>query len=100
MTRTTKTGDYSAGNLNPDTYEVTADVQGFKTVTSTGLVVQADQTLRQDFALQVGAVTETVTVSTDTQMIQAGNATVGQVVTEEQIAAMPLPGETSPISSR
>lgn len=90
--RTTSTGDYSAVNLNPGTYEVTATMTGFKSATSTGLIVQVDQTLRQDFTLQVGTVAQSVTVEADTQMIQAGNATVGQVITQQQIAALPLTG--------
>lgn len=90
--QTTSTGDYSAVNVNPGTYEVSATKNGFKKATSSGLIVQVDQTLRQDFTLQVGAVSETVTVSADTQMVQAGNATVGEVITEQQIAALPLTG--------
>lgn len=90
--RTTSSGDYSAVNLNPGTYQVTVDATGFKTATTSNLTVQVDQTLRQDFALQVGAATQTVTVRGDSQMIQAGNPTVGQVITEQQIAALPLSG--------
>lgn len=90
--RTTSTGDYSAVNLNPGTYEVSVDMTGFKNATASGLIVQVDQTLRQDFTLQVGASAQTVTVHADSQMIQAGNATVGEVITEQQIAALPLTG--------
>lgn len=90
--KTTSSGDYSAVNLNPGTYEVTATMTGFKSATSSGLIVQVDQTLRQDFTLQVGAAAQSVTVQADTQMIQAGDATVGQVITEQQIAALPLFG--------
>lgn len=89
---TTKTGDYSAVNLNPGTYSVTVNMMGFKVATSNGLIVEVDKTLRQDFALQIGEASQTVTVTTDSQMLQAGNATVGQVVTEKQIAALPLSG--------
>lgn len=92
MYRTTSAGDYSAVNLDPGTYSVTAEMAGFKTVTSKGLIVQVDQTLRQDFALAIGESTQTVTVNGESQMVQAGNATVGQVITEEQIAALPLTG--------
>ncbi|MGH9617481.1 MAG: TonB-dependent receptor [Acidobacteriaceae bacterium] len=90
--RTTSTGDYSAVNVNPGTYEVTASMPGFKTSSSSGLIVQVDQTLRQDFKLQVGSVSQTVNVTAESQMIQAGDATVGQVITEQQIAALPLTG--------
>ncbi len=89
---TTSSGDYVFLHLIPGTYEVTVENQGFQSAVAQGLILQVDQTLRQDFSLQVGAVQQQVTVAADAQMLQSDNATIGQVVTMRQIQALPISG--------
>ncbi len=89
---TTSSGDYVFVNLTPGTYEVTCSAKGFKTAVSPNLVLQVDQTLSADFTLQVGSVTQRVTVLGRAQMVQTGNATVGGVVTSRLMQALPLNG--------
>lgn len=57
-----------------------------------GLVVEVDHTLRQDFKLEVGAVTASVLVSATAQMLQTDNATIGQVLNDRFIEDLPLNG--------
>lgn len=90
---TTSTGDFVFVNLIPGTYNVKVEANGFKATSSAGLIVQVDQTLRQDFTLQVGELTQQVTVSAASQMVQTDNATIGQVITQRQIQALPLSGQ-------
>lgn len=90
---TTSTGDFVFVNLIPGTYSVKVEANGFKGAASAGLILQVDQTLRQDFTLQVGELTQQVTVSAASQMVQTDNATIGQVITERQIHALPLSGQ-------
>ncbi|MGH9452295.1 MAG: TonB-dependent receptor domain-containing protein, partial [Terriglobia bacterium] len=85
-------GDYVFVNQIPGNYGVTVGKPGFKTATTAGLIVQVDQTLRQNFMLQVGATTEQVTVSAQAPMLQTDNATIGSVVNSRTIAALPLNG--------
>jgi len=89
---TTSSGDYVFVNLTPGTYEVTCSAEGFKTGVSPNLVLQVDQTLRADFTLELGSVTQRVTVSAHAQMVQTDNATVGGVVTSRLMEALPLNG--------
>ena len=89
---TTSTGDYVVVNLIPGTYEVTAESKGFQTATAQGLNLQVDQTLRQDFTMQVGKMEQQVTVTADAQMLQSDNATIGQVISTHQIEALPISG--------
>lgn len=89
---TTASGDYEFVNLIPGAYRVSASRKGFQTVTSSSLVLQVEATLRQDFTLRVSQVEQEVTVAADAQMVQTDNATVGQVVTAREIAALPLSG--------
>ncbi len=85
-------GDYIFVNEIPDTYDVTVEETGFKTPTTNGLILQVDQTLRQDFTLQVGEETQQVTVSASAAMLQTDNATIGGVVDERTIQSLPLNG--------
>ncbi|HYG82883.1 MAG TPA: carboxypeptidase-like regulatory domain-containing protein, partial [Pyrinomonadaceae bacterium] len=67
ITRTVPTnedGNYSATNLIPGRYQVKVEQQGYK-VSTQEVDVQVDVAARADFALAVGDVTETVTVSAD-----------------------------------
>ena len=56
------------------------------------LILEVDQTLRQDFTLQVGAVSETITVVADAQMVQRDNTTTGNVLDQKAIEELPSSG--------
>ncbi len=86
------TGDYIFINQIPDTYDVTVEKSGFRTATSKGLVLQVEQTLRQDFTLEVGQVKQEVTVQAQSAMLQTDNATIGEVVDSKTLQNLPLNG--------
>ncbi|HXW15148.1 MAG TPA: carboxypeptidase regulatory-like domain-containing protein, partial [Terriglobia bacterium] len=89
---TTGTGDYVFVNLIPGTYTVRVEVSGFKEAISSGLILDVDQTLRQDFNLAVGGVKEQMTVSADAQMVQTDNTTLGNVIDEKMVEDLPSNG--------
>jgi hypothetical protein len=90
---TTSSGDYVVPQLNPGIYSVVISAPGFQQEISGGLKVEVDHTLRQDFKLSVGSANgETVQVSSDTQMLQTDNATIGQVIDSDLIDALPSNG--------
>jgi hypothetical protein len=89
---TTTSGDYVFVNLIPGSYEITCEAKGFKRGVSSQLVLQVDQTLRQDFALEVGAITQEITVSGAAQMVQTDNASLGGVITDRLMQTLPLNG--------
>jgi len=89
---TTSTGDYLFVNQIPDTYDVSVEKAGFNKAVTAGLVLQVEQTLRQDFTLQVGSTKQQVTVSASAPMLQTDNPTVGGVVNARTLAALPLNG--------
>jgi hypothetical protein len=76
----------------PGTYQVKVEHAGFKTEVSDNLILEVDQTLRQDFTLQVGAIKETMTVVADAQMVQTGNTTTGNVLDQKAIEELPSSG--------
>jgi len=93
--RTTVSGDeghYEFGNLQPGTYEVRVSKSGFKAYNAPGLILDAGARLRQDAALSVGDVTETVTVQADTAQVDTETSTIGAVITSDQISKTMLNG--------
>lgn len=69
-TVTTDTGAYSVLQLPPGPYRVTVRASGFKTLVRTGLTVAAGQVLPLDLTLEVGAATESVTVSAEATLLK------------------------------
>lgn len=59
---TSSTGDFAFTFVPPGTYTLNIDAQGFKAYASTGITLTAGQQVRQTFNLELGPVTETVSV--------------------------------------
>ena len=89
-TVTTAAGLYSFVGLNPGVYTVTAGTQGFESVAQDNVPVTVDQVSTVNIALQVGKVTDTVTVSSAVDLIETSNSTVGQLIEAETIERVPL----------
>ncbi len=74
QTRTAVTdgsGFYTFPNLQPSQYDVSAELQGFKKASRTGVQVDAASSLTLDFGLETGALTEEVTVTAEASMLQS-----------------------------
>jgi hypothetical protein len=89
---TTAGGDYVLVDIIPGTYQVKVEANGFKSAVSSGLVLEVDQTLRQNFSLEVGQVKEEMTVIADAQMVQTDNTTTGGVLDQKTIEELPSSG--------
>ena len=78
VTRTLTTdsaGEYSAPNLLPGTYNVTASFQGFKTAERSAITLEVYQDLRVDLTMQPGEQSEKVTVTGELTLSLSSNAT-------------------------
>lgn len=84
-------GDYSFPSLPPGSYSIRIEKQGFKSETSK-VEVAVQQTVRLDFNLQVGQVSESIEVSALAVQLQSENATVGTVIENKRIVELPLNG--------
>lgn len=89
---TNSTGDYVLVDMIPGTYQVKAEAEGFKAAVSGNLILEVDQTLRQNFALEIGQVKEVMTVTADAQMVQTDNTTTGNVLDQKTIEELPSSG--------
>jgi hypothetical protein len=89
---TDENGTYAALFLVPGTYEVHVELQGFKAWVQTGLVLQVNDRLRIDAALEIGAVEETTTVSASAPVVRTDTSEVGTVIEEKAVKELPLNG--------
>src|SRR5438876_4395979 len=86
---TTTAGNYSSPPLILGTYTVQVEKDGFKTSTTKGIIVTGGQTYRQDVKLEVGAVTQSVTVEGGALQINTDNATVSHTIGETYYRDLP-----------
>ena len=89
-TVTTSSGDYTFPNVPPGAYSIQATHSGFNAAVSHHVEVQIGQSLAQNFTLQVGAATQTVTVNAAGALLQTDNTSLGTVVPTETITQMPV----------
>ena len=90
--KTNSLGAYVATPLRIGNYSVSVESQGFKTETRNNVVLQVQDRLRVDFALQVGSVQEQVVVDSAPPMLQLDSSELGQVIDSQQILDLPLNG--------
>jgi len=81
---TTSVGNYAFPSIPPGLYSVTVSHQGFETYVSTHNVLTVGQPLVVDASLKVGAMTTTVEVASSYERVNTSDATISDVVTEEQ----------------
>jgi hypothetical protein len=87
---TSAAGIYSFVSLSPGKYDVSATQKGFETTIRKGVVVDVDQATTVNLALKVGSVSEVVTVTGSTSLVDTTNSTVGQLISSETIERVPL----------
>ena len=91
--KTTENGTYTFVNLSLGTYRLTISKAGFKTQNFDSVVVQAAKTTDLRASLTIGAVNETVEVSTnEAPLIETTTNEIGTVVDMKQIESLPIQG--------
>ena len=85
-------GQYVVPFLSPGDYSITVSGAGFQTVTRTGITLHSQEHPIVNLTLTVGQATETVTVTSDAPLVDQANASVGQVISTESVADLPLNG--------
>jgi hypothetical protein len=94
-TRDTKTdgsGHYLAPLLPVAHYTIRVESQGFQTTEQKDIRLQVDEQREIDFSLNPASVSQTVEVNATEVAVETANPTLGQVITAEQVADLPLNG--------
>lgn len=85
-------GSYTMPFLVPGTYSVSAEAAGFRRASRTGIRLSVEDQLTVDFKLEVGAVSEQITVEGQASLVDATSNTLGQVIESRRIVDLPLNG--------
>lgn len=83
-------GYYRLLNLPPGTYAIRAELAGFTTYRREGIVMRAGTTFAVDIEMKLGNLSETVTVSGDSPMIEVGRPTSVMNIEGELLRAAPI----------
>lgn len=87
---TNEFGHYSVPNLLIGLYAVKVEANGFKAWRREGLTLGVSQTLRVDANLEVGATSETVTVTGEASLLQTETPEVGTTINKQHLDQLPL----------
>ena len=82
-------------SLQPATYDLSVEANGFSTARESGIVLLADQTLTVNVGLKLGMTTEVVTVSSNTLQVDVATSTIKQVIEQQRISELPLNGRNA-----
>src|ERR1700723_1186308 len=89
---TNDSGEYIVPLLGVANYTVQVELQGFQTAKAEDIRLQVDEHRELDFKLSPATVQTSVEVSATPVAIQTADATLGQVITSQQVADLPLNG--------
>lgn len=87
---TNESGNFSFPNLQPGTYAVSAEANGFKRVTQQSITLLSNSSIRVDLSLTPGSVSETVTVTTAPPLLQTDRADISTKIDAANMAELPL----------
>jgi hypothetical protein len=89
-TSSNASGEYTFSALNPGTYSLRVEKQGFEVLQRSGVTLSVDTTSRLDLVLSIGARNETVEVNADINQLQPNNAEMATEITSKQYDDLPL----------
>ncbi len=82
-------GTFIASSLVPGTYQVSAELAGFKKFERKDLRLEVGKTSSIDVAMAVGSVEETVTVTTESPLVDVTSKEIGGNITSETLVKLP-----------
>jgi Carboxypeptidase regulatory-like domain/TonB dependent receptor-like, beta-barrel len=93
---TTSTGDgtYQLLALPPGTYSLKVELQNFRTVVYESVPLQVDTVARQNVKMSIGGLTEAVQVTAEPTTMNTTDASLGNVISGNQLRALPLEGRS------
>jgi hypothetical protein len=89
---TDSSGRFNFTSLAPGRYKLQVEMPGFRTAVRDNLELLVNTAVRANIQLELGAVTETVTVEAGVQVLNTTDATIGNAFSESQIKQLPLEG--------
>lgn len=91
---TNNAGIYVFASVHPGPYQITVQKPGFKQVDFLGLIVNVQDHIEQNFRLQVGSISESITVTGNELNVNTTDASVSTVVDRQFVENIPLNGRS------
>jgi outer membrane receptor protein involved in Fe transport len=92
---TSTSGYYEMRFVKPGTYIISAQQPGFQRIEKAGVIVQANQTVRTDFVMQVGQVSQTMSVTATAPPVVTDEPTIRETLNQRTTSNLPLNGRDS-----
>jgi hypothetical protein len=92
---TNEVGEYAFTSVLPGAYTVRVTLAGFRTEERKGLRIATQQVIVQDFTLEIGGLTEQLTVTAQAPVVERATASVATTMTAAQITAIPIFGRNT-----
>ncbi|HEU4891988.1 MAG TPA: TonB-dependent receptor [Vicinamibacterales bacterium] len=89
---TDERGAFLFPRLPVGSYELRVERPGFSRFVQTGITLAVDQAANLTVVMQVGQLTEEVTVQANTELVGTRNGTLGQLVDQQRVVELPLNG--------
>ena len=87
-TTTNAQGQYNIQFVRPGRYDITVSMQGFQASRTTGIELTTNQVVRTNATLQVGAITDSVSVEARAQVLDTDRATISETINERAIVEL------------
>ncbi len=97
LTRTAEAdaaGRYEFLALQPGTYKIQVEAKGFKTAVQEKIELLVNTSIRANYALEIGSVSQTVIVTEAAAPLNTSDASLGNVLDNTQISNIPLEGRS------
>jgi hypothetical protein len=90
VTTTDERGTFRLSNMQPGVYALRVELAGFKTAIVERIELQVDTISREQVKLEVGGIAETISVVSEVSHLNTSDASVGNVMSREQIRSLPV----------
>jgi Carboxypeptidase regulatory-like domain/TonB dependent receptor len=87
---TNEAGNFNIPFLIPGTYRVTAELIGFKKFIRNSVEVRVSETVELDMQLEIGNVSETTEIRSETPLLDTATPSLGQVIDQRRVQELPL----------
>jgi hypothetical protein len=87
-------GAYAFPRLASGGYQIRVELTGFRPLTREGVRIATGETIRLDLQLEVGGLTEAITVTADASLLRGETAALGQVIDNQKVVDLPLNGRS------
>ena len=87
---TDQAGEYALRLLPVGNYMIVVTIPGFKNFTQTGILLEVGRNARVDATIELGAVSETVSVIGDSPLVDTASASLSRTVGQNEVLNLPL----------